>query len=82
MSCVLSHSRRRLLRSPWCARPNFADPDYEPSDEDLVRLSSEAFAGLGAEAETRTRKLRADIRAARERALAAFHARPAATSAP
>lgn len=62
-------------------RPNFADPDYEPTDEELVRLSNEAFAGLGREAEARDRKLRADITAARERALAAFHVRQTATSA-
>ena len=27
-------------------RVNFADPDYEPSDEDLAELMHEAFAGV------------------------------------
>jgi len=36
-------------------RPNFADPDYEPTDEDLLELTQEAFAGL---AEERARSLR------------------------
>ena len=32
------------------ARPtNFADPDFEPTDEELQQLSHEAFAGVAAQ---------------------------------
>lgn len=40
---------------------NMADPDYEPSDEDLRELSREAFADIGAQHEARLARLRQEI---------------------
>jgi hypothetical protein len=38
---------RRRFGSVNGSRRNLADPDYEPTDEDLKQLSAEAFAGVG-----------------------------------
>lgn len=43
------------------ARVNLADPDYEPSDDDLSRLMHDAFAGLSDAREDRLRAMRARI---------------------
>jgi hypothetical protein len=48
---------------------NLADPDFEPTDEDLVGLSKRAFAGVRSEHEESLRKLRAEIARQREAAL-------------
>lgn len=51
---------------------NLADPDFEPSDTELVELSTRAFAEVR-EAHARSlAKLRAEIAAARVKALAAL----------
>jgi hypothetical protein len=42
-------------------RPNLADPDYEPSDEELAGLMKRAFAGLEDAQRARMDKLRANI---------------------
>ncbi|HVH41214.1 MAG TPA: hypothetical protein VM925_02690 [Labilithrix sp.] len=44
---------------------NLADPDFEPTDEDLIGLSRRAFAGVRDEHEKALEKLRADIESAR-----------------
>jgi hypothetical protein len=58
---------RDARQSPGYARAvshrNFADPSYEPTDEDLLELAREAFAG---------------VREANERALQGVHAQIAA----
>lgn len=48
---------------------NLADPDFEPTDEDLIGLSQRAFAHVRKEHEELRVKLRADIAAAREVAM-------------
>lgn len=48
---------------------NLADPDFEPSDEDLVGLSRRAFADVRREHERALEKLRAEIARARTEAL-------------
>jgi hypothetical protein len=48
------HRRRYALC--MANRVNLADPEFEPSDEDLARLMHDAFAGL---AEARAESLRA-----------------------
>lgn len=45
---------------------NFADPTYEPTDEDLAALVHEAFAGIGAAREESLRAMRARIREAQD----------------
>jgi hypothetical protein len=57
--------------------PNLSDPDYEPSDEDLVGLSKRAFSGLKDAEDARLRQLRVDLARAREEALARFARGPA-----
>jgi len=42
---------------------NMADPDYEPTDEDLARLMQEAFAGVKAANDAALAKIREEIRA-------------------
>jgi hypothetical protein len=53
------------------SRRNLADPDYEPTDEDLVELAHEAFAGVREANEAALTRMRAAIaterRAAQER---------------
>jgi hypothetical protein len=50
--------------------PNLADPDYEPSDEELAGLTKRAFAGVKEAERLRIEKLRGDVARAREEALA------------
>lgn len=50
-------------------RVNLADPDREPTDEQLAGLVTRAFAELRTSREPILRKLRADIAAAREEVL-------------
>ena len=52
------------------ARTNFADPSYEPSDEDLAELMHEAFSGIPAEREASLEAMRARIAAAQDLARA------------
>jgi hypothetical protein len=40
---------------------NLADPEYEPSDEDLARLMHEAFAGVAEAHDESLRAMRARI---------------------
>ena len=47
-------------------RINFADPEYEPTDEDHQALLSEAFADVRDARERRLRIVRAQVAAARE----------------
>lgn len=56
-------------------RVNFADPDYEPTDEDLAELMHEAFAGVTEAHEQSLRELRARIAAAQGEARARGRAR-------
>jgi cytochrome c-type biogenesis protein CcmH/NrfG len=39
-----------------------ADPNYEPTDEELRELSREAFAGIGAQDDARLARLREEIK--------------------
>jgi hypothetical protein len=55
---------------------NLADPDYEPSDEELIGLSKRAFAGLEEAQRARLAKVRSDIARAREEALARLRSGP------
>jgi hypothetical protein len=48
---------------------NLADPDFEPSDEDLVGLSRRAFATVRSEHERALEKLRAEIDSTRAEVL-------------
>jgi hypothetical protein len=50
--------------------PNLADPDYEPSDDELAGLTKRAFAGVKEAERLRLEKLRSDIAREREEALA------------
>ena len=50
--------------------PNLADPEYEPSDEELAGLTKRAFAGVKEAERLRVEKLRGDVARAREEALA------------
>lgn len=50
-------------------RVNLADPDFEPSDEQLMGLSSRAFAGVRQKHELALEKLRREIAEAREAVL-------------
>jgi hypothetical protein len=40
---------------------NLADPDFEPTDEQLIGLSKRAFAGVAAKYEAAFARLRAEI---------------------
>jgi len=58
---------------------NLADPDSEPTDEQLICLSKRAFAGVTARHEAALTKLRAEIELARVkvlRDLAAYKSAP------
>lgn len=57
---------------------NLADPEFEPTDEQLTALSARAFAGVRAEHDVVLQKLRAQIAAAREKGLCALAERPTA----
>lgn len=41
--------------------PNFADPDFEPTDEQLEQLSREAFADVARKNEEALARLRAQV---------------------
>lgn len=45
---------------------NLADPDFEPTDEELVELSKRAFAHVPAQTAERLAKLEAEVATARE----------------
>lgn len=51
-------------------RVNLADPNYEPTDEDLQRLSREAFSGLSEQEIEMEARLRREVSALRIEALA------------
>ena len=51
---------------------NFADPDFEPSDDELAELMHEAFAGLAEARAQSDRELRARIAAAQRQAVRAL----------
>jgi hypothetical protein len=58
-------------------RINLADPDFEPTDEQLIELSREAFAHVRGEHEASLRALRLRIADARREALSRLQkARP------
>ena len=57
---------------------DLADPAFEPSDEQLIGLSSRAFAGVAAARERALAKLRAEIETLREQAMRALDERQAA----
>ena len=56
--------------------PNLADPDYEPTDEELAGLMKRAFAGLAEADAARVTNLRKTIAAKRAEALASLDVRP------
>jgi hypothetical protein len=63
------------------ARVNLADPGYEPSDDDLLRLMHDSFAGLRDAREQSLRAMRARIERLQIEARTRFAAnRPANTS--
>ncbi|MBI5498092.1 MAG: hypothetical protein HY904_24025 [Deltaproteobacteria bacterium] len=43
-------------------KTNFADPAYEPTDEELVELSHEAFADVTARHQAALQRLYAEVR--------------------
>ena len=61
---------------------NLSDPDFEPTDAQLIGLSTRAFAGVREEHERQLRQLRSTVEAARVAALAALAARLANGRAP
>jgi addiction module HigA family antidote len=56
-------------------RINLADPDFEPTDEQLIGLSRRAFSGVAEARRLALGNLRAAISAARVQALQAYEAR-------
>lgn len=56
-------------------RVNFADPEYEPTDDDLRQLSREAFAHVRAAHEAALVEMRARIEKERVEVLRRVHAR-------
>ncbi|MCZ7686823.1 MAG: hypothetical protein M5U28_51995 [Sandaracinaceae bacterium] len=63
-------------------KTNLADPEREPTDEELIELSREAFADVPRANEAALRVLRAQIAEERERVLARLAARTASESKP
>ena len=61
---------------------NLADPEFEPTDAQLIGLSTRAFAGVREAHERQLAELRAQVAAARTAALAALAARLANGRAP
>jgi hypothetical protein len=51
---------------------NLSDPDFEPTDEQLIGLSARAFAGVRAAHQRALAKLRAEIAEARDATLRDF----------
>jgi hypothetical protein len=60
---------------------NLADPAFEPTDEQLVGLSTRAFAGVRAAHERSMARLRAEIAVARDEALKSLDRRVAGSGA-
>jgi hypothetical protein len=54
---------------------NLMDPDFEPTDEQLIGLSKRAFAGVGAAHDAALAKLREQIRVTSAQVLAELRAR-------
>ena len=54
---------------------NLANPEFEPTDEQLMQLSKVAFAGLHSANEQRLRQLRSNVLEARVEAFKAFKLR-------
>jgi hypothetical protein len=54
---------------------DLADPDFEPTDEQLEGLMKRAFAGVGAAHEAALARIRAEIATARAEVLRALAAR-------
>jgi hypothetical protein len=54
---------------------NLMDPEFEPTDEQLIGLSKRAFAGVGAEHDAALAHLREKIRATGAQVLAELRAR-------
>ncbi len=54
---------------------NLADPDFEPSDDELKGLMTRAFAGVGEAKERSLVEMRARIARLQVEALASFEAR-------
>jgi hypothetical protein len=48
---------------------NLADPNFEPTDDDLIELAKRAFAHVRAAGEEANRRLREQIASARKAAL-------------
>jgi hypothetical protein len=61
---------------------NLADPDFEPTDAQLIGLSSRAFAGIREAHDRQLGELRARVEAARVAARIALAARLANGQAP
>ena len=59
---------------------NLADPDFEPTDEQLIGLSKRAFAGVAARHEAALARLRAEIKVMSARTLKDLADREAARS--
>jgi hypothetical protein len=59
---------------------NLADPDFEPSDEQLMELAKRAFEGVKERHEAVLVKLRADIAVRSAEVLREYDAREAARS--
>ena len=53
---------------------DLANPDFEPSDEELQELSRRAFAGVGKKYSAALRRLEADIERSRREVLARVEA--------
>lgn len=71
-SGVVANRARIAYAFVMDAPGNLADPDFEPSDEDLIGLSRRAFANVRSEHERALEKLRAEIARARAEALRGF----------
>jgi hypothetical protein len=59
---------------------NLADPDFEPTDEQLIGLSKRAFAGVAARYSAALAKLHADIQVMSAQAMRDLAVREAARS--
>jgi len=59
---------------------DFGDPDFEPTDEQLVALSKEAFADVGQRRRAALARLRAEI--AELRRTRPHRARPSSSGSP
>ncbi len=61
-------------------KPNFADPDWEPSDDDLRALAHEAFASIGERFQAELARRRAQTQALRAKLMLDLAARLAPPS--